>query len=394
MAKDIQAIVLAVGITKGAPFTADFIPKVSIVDPPTVVDSITREITATNSWIVGGTDPAPAATERLRFTGGIVSDTGIGFDNFIAGRGAAAQGLAGANNVVIGVLASASGNVNLTNNVVIGAGAAVGGTNTLGQNVVIGAGVVYSYSAGTQAGNNVLIGNQFTLSAFFDGVVIGGGAVTPVGVAGGVYIGRQVRFAAVSNAVAVGNTSRVDANNGSAFGDGARAAFTTSIALGRNAITTAVNQMVVGAINLGIQDVLIGEGELATGGALGLTIRTSGSQGTDTAGGILTVRGSIGTGASVGGGFRVAVGRKVASGFIGQTVTDALEVQGGSLNVGVIGAGTVNDYAGAEGAFYIGTAFQNPTGTPVSGFVLYRDTATGQLKCIGPAGTTTVLAAP
>lgn len=346
MAKGNSIIVGGGGIEAGTPFTLGSLPRITQTTPPIVADSIAFQRTqgGTEVLTVGltlGTDwPLPNTfTERLQVVGGFISDTGVSggtqHDNVLMGRAAVAQQTARARNVVIGSPGTfndtqAFGSVNLVENVIIGAGAAVAGTNTTGRNVIIGADAVFFYSAGVQSGANVFIGAGITVTNFFSGVLIGNGIV-PSAAAGssGVAIGAiAVLSAAVSNIVALGNGSRVDASSTVALGDGARARAAVSIALGRNADAQTANGMVVGGANLGIFDYLFGEGALAGGAATDQLWHFTGSQGTDTPGGDVVYAAPNGTGnANTKGSFIWRTGTPGATGVGGQAQANRLAVR-------------------------------------------------------------------
>lgn len=374
-----QSVIVSGGIAAGVPFTLGSLTQISSTDPPEIADSVAFQRTQGGIEVItmfdGSWPLVNTFDEQLQVVGGIISDTGatggVAHLNTIMGEGALAQQLANARNVVIGSTntggpTQAQGNANLTDNVVIGAGAAVGGTNTLGNNVVIGANARYAYSAGVQAGNNVIIGSSITVANFFDGVIIGGSAIISAAAGStGVFIGRQVQGSnAVANIVAIGNAARVDASSTIALGDGARARAAVSIAIGRNADATVANGMVVGGQNVGIFDYLWGEGLLSGGASPDQLWHYSGSQGTDTPGADIVFRASIGTGnANTKGSIIFATGTPGATGVGGQTAANRLAVRTpqGSFSAAVDFLNTTDAAGAAAGTLTNAPTAGDPT---------------------------------
>lgn len=353
-------------------------------------DSVLRQVGS--AIIVGALDPDGTATETFRTRGGIISQYADSVDSVVLGRGAVATAgdVTNLRSVIIGALAKAEG-VNNAGSVVIGYNSHT--ANGQGGSVVIGQNINWINTGGPA----VVIAPDAAGIAF-PGVVIGAGAsVNGTGVA----IGNQVSQNA-SNTIAIGRLARTNAQFQVTIGDNANgiAGHTSAITLGANAVSRGANCLTIGAANVGIFDVLIGEGVLSSSGAVATTMnyRHTGSQGTDSQGGIVNFIGSLGTGQGIGGGIRFQVGqRAAASGLGGQATITSLELENGSGNIGLIfaeGGGVIGNYAGARGAMYIGPAAVAPTGSPSNGFLLYVDPADGNLKLKGSGGTVTTIATP
>jgi hypothetical protein len=383
MAKDFQAIVLSVGIAAGAPFTLNRIPKIGLVSPPTLVDSITAE-TAAGDWTVG-TDPSPAATETIRWQGGFISDTGAGHDNLIGGRGAVASLFANARNVVLGTLARADASgggfdANVSLNVVIGFNAAL--NQGVGSCVVIGSNFIMG--AGFPGGNLVAIGDSVNVDQAFTGPGIGQAFV---GRGRGCGLGNTGGATGnFNNWTTLGFNARAGANNVTVLGDGAIAAFATSIVVGRNAQAFAANQFVAGGQNLAISSVLFGGGDTAVGGVT-VTYRHTNGSGNDDPAASAIWQAPLGTGNAIGGGFELRVGVAGASGAALQPATVALRVEGGTRNIACWGAGS---FGSGVGVMFLANAGTVPSANPAGGGILY--VTAGALTYRGSGGTVTTVA--
>ncbi len=342
-----QAIIVGGGIQAGSPFTLGSLTRIVNTDPPTIADSIAVQRTQGGTQVltvglVSATDwpLANTYTERLQTVGGFISDTGAANDNVLIGRGAAALIAADARNVVIGRLAKANGGPASSENVVIGYNIDLSARD-IGSAVIIGAGNVVgaSFPAAT-----TIVGANNTANNAFAGPGIGTGSSWQ---GSGVGIGNQQAISAVNNWVGVGRSVHVDATGQTVVGDNARgqAGHDNSITLGRNALSIAANSVTVGALNVGITTVLIGEGDTVAAPANVLHRHTDAS-GADAQGGIVRIRASIGTGnAATQGRISFQVGTPGASGSTPQTPTTTLQIRppstnGASVNfIGTSGAG-------------------------------------------------------
>lgn len=383
MGSGFEAIVLNVGIAAAAPFSVNSIPKIAIASPPTLVNSIAAE-TVAGDWTIG-TDPAPAATDTLRFLGGLVSDTAVGTDSFIAGRGAVGVTIANGRNVQIGTLSRCDNSggggatVNTSLNVVIGYNAGL--TQGVGSCVIISPDFVFGGSF--PGGNLVAVGYGITVNNAATGPLVG----TSISAQGqGVAFGKSITTGAFNNGVVVGQAGQANANNVTVVGDGAHGNHTTAIVVGRNAVSFQANQFVAGATNLGITSVLFGEGDTVAAYG-GITYRcTNGSGNNDTAA-TVTWTAPLGTGNAVGGGFQINVGVAGASGAGLQASTVAIRVEGGTRNVAFWGAGS---FGSGVGVFFLANAGTNPSTNPAGGGILYVNA--GALTYRGSGGTVTVIA--
>lgn len=248
-------------------------------------DSVLRQVGT--AIIVGATDPAAAATETFRTLGGIISDTGAGHDSVKIGRGAASVAALNARNVVIGTIATSSG-AGAVGNVVIGYNAAAANQ---GGSVVIGENIPWVNTAGPAV---VIAPDAASIS--FPGVAIGAGLTCG---GSGVLVGNQASSAAVNNYVGVGRLAKVNAQYQITVGDNAnnQAGHTASILIGANTVSLGANYLIIGALNIPIATVLIGEGDTKAAYA-GITYRHTNGSGVDDPGGNVTYAASRGTGAA------------------------------------------------------------------------------------------------
>lgn len=305
--------------------------------------------------VVGATDPAPAAAETLRTIGGVISDTGAGHDNLRTGRAAAAAAVANARNVVLGTEAAADAATSgiasgAVENVVIGFQARM--RHGVGSCVIVGSN---NTMGGSTPQPTTVVGSGNLFDNAFSGPGIGIGSTWNGAGAG---FGNQQSIAVVNNWVAVGRAARVDATGATAIGDAARAAHVHAIAIGRNALTLAANQLVIGALNVGISSVLIGEGDTVAAYG-GITYRHTDGSGTDDPGGDVTVVACRGTGAAgaTGGRLVYQTGTQAASGAALQAAAARLEIwpslagaQGACVNFANVTDGALGTVAAAAGS--------------------------------------------
>lgn len=321
MASNLRSIILPNGIAAGSPFSVGKIPKIAAIVPPLLVDSITTEVLG--KWTVG-TDPAPAATETIRWQGGFVSDTGVGHDNFIAGRGAAAQPQANARNTVVGTVSKSNGGANSIGNTIVGYGNDLSGVD-VGSVTIVGSSNIFN--AGFPASTTV-VGASNQWNNAFSGPGVGTGSSWQ---GAGVGVGNQQSISGVNNWVAVGRAVQITEQGQTVVGDNARGQAThlNSIVLGRNALSVAANSFVAGAQNVQISTVLFGAGDAQVGGQSVIHRHTNAS-GVDDAAGNINFRGGLNTGAtlgSAGGRLRFQVGIVAASSAVVQTPQAVFQIQ-------------------------------------------------------------------
>jgi hypothetical protein len=192
---------------------------------------------------------------------------------------------------------------------------------TSNDSTIIGAGTHTDASA-----TSVQIGNNAKAATF--GVAVGSAALADGGL-GPVAIGINAD-AGGSRAIAVGNAASAAATESIAFGSGAtiNASHAYSQAYGRNADSTAANQLVFGSSGAAIYDVYFGEGVVRTSAPTGVTIHATGGSGTDIAGGSLTLAGGTGTGTALPGKLTLQVAHETTTGSTAQTLFDYLEADG------------------------------------------------------------------
>jgi hypothetical protein len=224
----------------------------------------------------------------------------LGYNNSVNISGAANKA------VLIGRNIQLSGASAVSNSVLISSGGGVsdGITLTAGKDlsdsVVIG-----SWSLGPQsyAGQSVFIGSGNSGGALQNNgmVVIGTGMAYPEGV-NSISIGSAAQTRA-DYGLTIGFSSSVWAADGIAIGRSATvptSSHTSSIAIGRDATTTAANQLVIGSSGFPVSDVYLGKG--ATNAApTSYTINGTGGSGTNISGGALLLAGGRGTGNATGG---------------------------------------------------------------------------------------------
>ena len=282
-------------------------------------------------------------------------NTGGGANSCIYGSGAGVDGdeprctsigvdavSYGDDSVAVGYGATAGGNGSTAyqDNVAIGSGA----MSVISSGVAIGAGATTGSSSGSTAigasanvsGNSsVAIGAGSVVSGAF-GVAIGQG-VTSTG--SGVTIGRG---AAGSNAIgynadssghtqaqAWGTSCTAGALGSVAMGYAADSSHSGSICIGNRATSTAAYQLVIGSDYLSgavkIDNVYIGEG-VTSASPDGVTINSTGGEGTDIAGSDITIAGGKGTGSAVGGEVKFATSAPGATGTTLRSLTEKLRI--------------------------------------------------------------------
>lgn len=282
-------------------------------------------------------------------------NTGGGTNSCIYGSGAGVDGdeprctsigvdavSYGDDSVAVGYGATAGGNGSTAyqDNVAIGSGA----MSVISSGVAIGAGATTGSSSGSTAigasanvsGNSsVAIGAGSVVSGAF-GVAIGQG-VTSTG--SGVTIGRG---AAGSNAIgynadssghtqaqAWGTSCTAGALGSVAMGYAADSSHSGSICIGNRATSTAAYQLVIGSDYLSgavkIDNVYIGEG-VTSASPDGVTINSTGGEGTDIAGSDITIAGGKGTGSAVGGEVKFATSAPGATGTTLRSLTEKLRI--------------------------------------------------------------------
>jgi len=306
----VETIIVGGGVGAVAPFALNFIPFVSNTDPPSIstTDFLSVVPTGATRGLIVGTDPDATATERVRITGGMITE-GAGNESVLIGRGAAAAGVgavaigrlassgAGASNVAIGNSASCAG----------GAGVAIKGTINSG-------------------GSNSSVAISGTVTGTVNGSVAIGGSTAADG---GIAIGIGSAANGVGS-IAVGSLITVSPNGGIGIGGGVGIGHTNGIAIGAGASTFAAQQLVIGSNANGpapINTVVVGHGLNAIANPTGVLFRLTNSSGADNAAGNYTVQPGISTGNAVAGDFRVDVGVPGASSSVLQTVTTRLAVR-------------------------------------------------------------------
>lgn len=255
----VETIVVGGGIAAGAPLTTNHFLYLENNAPPTAATStVLTRAAGPPEATVNFTDPAPAATERLRISGGFITQ-GASTDSVLIGRTASATANSGVGGVVIGTGAVLSGTGAAgTGAVVIGRNATITDTVSSPDSVVIGVGASSNSTSG--GANNVVIGAG-ALGSGFTGVVIGSGASLR-GPAGAVVIGNQATstLGGGGGDVVIGN-----ATSGAGFctivGDAASSAQGSGTAIGRAASVGATFGTAIGrgaSISAGSLSTIVG----------------------------------------------------------------------------------------------------------------------------------------
>lgn len=234
-------IVIAFGVQGTNPFTLGRLVYVSQVQPQLVtvsqVGMVVNPGLASEAMVLGTvTDPAPAATEKVRISGGVISQ-GVGVDSVVLGRLASALG----SGVAIGTSATSG---------------SVGVTDAIG-----------NLAAATQNGANG------------SALAIGGGATaTPFAAGSEQYLIAIGHFASAKwgAAIAIGQTSEAGTGGRTptiAIGVSARAVHDDTVAIGHSAVAARPRVLVVGNAAIGPdtggQDVIILGMDTVLGGAGG-----------------------------------------------------------------------------------------------------------------------------
>jgi hypothetical protein len=197
---------------------------------------------------------------------------------------------------------------------IFGAGATVSGPNAVavGANSSAGgAAIAIGYGTTAAGGSSVAVGTGASSSAS-GSVAIGNTA------SGGIH-GVSVGMQAATGTYAV------------AIGTYASASHTAAIAIGRSAITTAANQLVVGATGgFEVTNSFFGNGVTAASPSAHIMNATGGS-GTNIAGANFTIAAGRGTGTGLGGSFKVQVAPVGSTGSTANALADALVIDSTKL---------------------------------------------------------------
>lgn len=202
-----RTVIVSGGIQNTSPFTIGTIPVIVATSPPAISDSLLSQspvAVPTGIIVTALGDPSVAATETLRWRGGIISEA-VGFaDSTVMGRGAT---VGAANQVVIGVGAN---------------GGTVASTVAIGRNATV-------VSSGTAIGNSATANGVNCLA-----VGQSSSATNPGGTGRTVAIGPGASSNKI-NSVAVGADAVVTANSATVVGSQATCAGSESVVIGAQA---------------------------------------------------------------------------------------------------------------------------------------------------------------
>jgi hypothetical protein len=189
--------------------------------------------------------------------------------------------------------------------------------------------------------------------------------------------------------IALGQSASAGTQTGAiAIGAAATSAYGEAIAIGYNAVTTQIQQMVVGAANKVVTDYWFGHNNVGAAAAEYNQVFKFNWGGikageTDTAGKDVEFNAPNGTGTGVGGDFIFRLANAGSTASTKNALAEVFRI----ANTGDIGLNTT-DFGSGVGVFAMadGTA---PSGTPTGGGVIYVES--GALKYKGSSGTVTTL---
>ena len=269
-----------------------------------------------------------------------------------------------------------------------GSGAACTGLQSVsvGKSATTFKGVAVGYNAAAAGSGASAIGKN-TIASNTGSVAIGQGC-TASGL--GAFAMGNSASATGTYCVAMGQSATAGNQTGAmALGAAATSAYGEAIAIGYNAVTTQIQQMVVGAANKVVTDFWFGHNNVGAAAVEYNQVFKFNWGGiktgeTDTAGKDVEFNAPNGTGTGIGGDFIFQLA--AAGGGTGSAKNAVAEVFR-IANTGDIGLNTV-DFGSGVGVFGMadGTA---PSGTPTGGGVIYVES--GALKYKGSSGTVTTL---
>lgn len=314
MPGDIISLIVGGGIQPLAPWTLNYVPFVSTVQPPTLTttDFVAMVPVGANRGLIisTGADPQPAATERLRVKGGAIIE-GVGTNSVAIGLGAST---ALSDGVAIGRAAIVTGQPG----VAVGQGAATTQGVSIGHEAgfqfALTGGVSIGFRATASAAPSIAIG-PLAFTGFFSGntahIAIGQNCRADNTQAGGRAIAMGIDCLNASwNGVAIGADSSIPTTGHAG-----------AIVIGTNAKSLGANCLVIGGDQFNdhsITTVLIGGGNTRSA-PQAVLYRITNATGVDIAGANLRHQAGLGTGAGVPGRYEVLVGAVLASGGTAQT---------------------------------------------------------------------------
>ncbi|MBL4769324.1 MAG: hypothetical protein JKY94_16750 [Rhodobacteraceae bacterium] len=193
------------------------------------------------------------------------------------------------------------------------------GGSHLGRQINVDSGFPVQLTAATSA--DVALEITGHIAPTHNEIVIGNGAHTTIG-SNSVIVGSGAR--AGSSSVAIGYLNNTAVTNSVGIGTQATVAYSPSIAIGRLAVTTKVNQFMVGGATYYMDEVVIG-GSSTSATARTLNFRTTDASTTDVQGWGLDLSAGRGTGSAQGG---IVALRTSAPGSTGTTLQPAFHAVG------------------------------------------------------------------
>lgn len=273
--------------------------------------------------------PIPGFTDSERFGGGNTFSASSATETTLLGtRNSISTSFSADRSVFIGRGINISGASNASNSVLIAAGSTginLAAGRDISGSVVIG---TWAIAPPNYAGQSVIIGSGNLGGALQNNsmVVIGTGMNYPEGFQS-ISIGANAQTRA-DRAITIGTGSSVYAVDSIAFGYQATvptSSHTSSIAFGREATTTAANQLVAGSSSYPLDNLYFGKG-VTNASPTAYTINGTGGSGTNIAGGALQLAGGKGTGNAAGGAINFQVAPAGSTGSSLNTLVTAVSV--------------------------------------------------------------------
>ena len=255
------------------------------------------------------------------------------------------------------ITATATGDISVVGTYRIGTNF-FGSQNADDTNLYLGKSTSFGVSTGTgnthigiSAGTATTTGYQNTLVGASAGTnILGGYANTLIGNGSGssltsgssnTFLGNNSGSSIVSGTnnlfLGINSTGASTTTNSVALGGGATVTLNNSIAIGASATTTLANQMVIGSSASAIDNVFIGNGVTATT-AGSVVFNASGGNGSNKAGGNITIAGGRATGTTGVGGAVIFSTSDLGAGLAttAQTLTEKMRID----STGKVGIGT------------------------------------------------------
>lgn len=281
------------------------------------------------------TSRANGHTTTLGFTGGSPTTDPLYQLDSSAATGTYTICTTAANCVGVGGSVSGSGTANrivkyTATGTVVGNSSILdnGSSLTLDSNVDLLLQGTSAYISNPQGGTNTeAFGlNASTGSGAQNAVAVGAGAFADTA---SVSVGKSANTG-VGGAVAIGNDANANGDASIAIGHVSNTGnFTSSIAIGSDAVSTANNQALIGSTTHGITQFVVGNG-VAASTPVGFTLQATSTVGgtSNTAGASITIAGGVGTGSAAGGSINFQIAKPGSSGVSQNTLSTVASISG------------------------------------------------------------------